>query len=350
MLKEAVKLVAFDIGGTLGRVGLLQCLPAIASVDTARPASADFPGPGEQRGRRETHSFSTHSLPPFEIVPLKLEILQRDSSESGPHWLARLIECALQIAPEFPRACAVSFGGPVSPDGQILSMHVPGWEHVDLAGEIARAFHISRSAVDVENDANAGALGEYFFGSGRGSRDMLYFTVSTGVGGGVILDGKLRRGVHGFAGEFGHMLLDARAGAPQYALGKRGAFEALASGPALARIARTALEKSGANAPEILNAKEVFEAAAQAQPWACEALAEFTSHLARGIAAAQCAFDVERIVIGGGVALAGELLLDPLRKKIDEFLPTFLSGKFQLVPASLGDKAPMYGAVAACLE
>ena len=350
MLKEAVKLVAFDIGGTLGRVGLLQCLPLIASVDTARPASAGIPGPGEQRGRRETHSFSMHSLPPFEIVPLKLEILQRAASESGPHWLARLIDCALKIAPEFPRACAVSFGGPVSPDGQILSMHVPGWENVDLAGEIAQAFHISRSAVDVENDANAGALGEYFFGAGRGARDMLYFTVSTGIGGGVILDGKLRRGVHGFAGEFGHMLLDARPDAPQYASGKRGAFEALASGPALARMAREALEKTGGNAPEIFSAKEVFDAAAQALPWAVDALETFTAQLARGIAAAQCAFDVERIVIGGGVAQAGELLFEPLRKKIDGCLPIFLSGKFQLVPASLGDKAPMYGAVAACLE
>jgi len=344
MLKEAVRLIAFDIGGTQGRVGLLQCVPPSVAAGPLRVLS------GERRGRGESRIAELHANTPFEIIPLVLEAHQRTANETGPRWLARLIDAALRIAPELPRAAAVSFGGPVAPDGTIQSMHVPGWENIDLAGEIAQAFRISRSAVAVENDANAGALGEHRFGAGRGVLDMLFFTISTGIGGGAILDGKLRRGAHGFASEFGHFVMDASPDAPQYAAGKPGVLEALASGPAIARDARAALEKAGRNAPENLSAKDVFEAAAKGETWASEALNGAIAQLARGIATAVCAFDVERVVIGGGVAQAGALIFDPLRKKADEYLPSFLAGKVSIVPAELGDRAPMYGAVAACLE
>lgn len=344
MLKEAVQVIAFDIGGTLGRVALLNCLPLVISGTPQRQ------GIGERRGRLENKPTELLTLPPFEIVPIRHETLQRASDESGEHWSARLIKTALKIAPELPRVAAVSFGGPVDHDGRIQSMHVPGWEGVDLAGDIARAFRISKTAVALENDANAGALGEHRFGAGLGTRDMLYFTVSTGIGGGAILDGKLRRGFHGFASEFGHMILDTSPNAPQYAAGKRGALEALASGPAIARDARAALETAGLDAPEILTAKEVFESAAAGKPWAISTLDHTVAQLARGIATAVCAYDVERVVVGGGVALAGPTFFDPLRKQVDQFLPAFFSGKVDVVPAKLGDRAPMYGAVAACLE
>jgi glucokinase len=257
-----------------------------------------------------------------------------------------------------PSSAGISFGGPVAADGSIRSMHVRGWENVDLIGEIASAFDLERSTIRVENDANAGALGEHRCGAGRGCAHMLYFTVSTGIGGGVILNNRLWRGAHGFAGEFGHMVLDDSPAAPQYATGKPGALEALASGPALARDGKAALLKERATgsgcatleASGVLSAKDVFAAAARGEAWALETRDRAARHLGRGIAAAICAFDVERVVIGGGVALAGAAFFEPLQQAVDCFLPLFAHGKVELVPAFLGDQAPLFGAAVACIE
>src|SRR5207248_1712726 len=132
-----------------------------------------------------TSAIGTGTVPPhFEFEALAS--FRRESSEQGPVWMERLINGAKELTGAKPRCAAISFGGPVSPDGGIQSVHVPGWENVDLVGAVARAFDLERGLVFVENDANAGALGECRYGAGRGCRDMLYFTVSTGVGGGVI--------------------------------------------------------------------------------------------------------------------------------------------------------------------
>src|SRR5262249_9742375 len=140
------------------------------------------------------------------------------------------------------RATSVSFGGPVDNDGRILSMHVKGWESIQLVAELERAFG---APVKVENDANAGAVGEHAFGAGRGASNIAFFTVSTGIGGGVVLNGKLHRGSHGMAAEFGQFVLERGADAPLYAAGKRGTLEALACGPAIAREGRAALQRLG---------------------------------------------------------------------------------------------------------
>ena len=325
MMDELIDVIAFDIGGTQGRCGF------------ARVPRTSATGTGTVPPRNE---FEFEALASF----------RRESSEQGPAWMERLIAGAKDLTSAKPRCAAISFGGPVSPDGRIQSVHVPGWENADLIGAVSRAFDLERGLVFVENDANAGALGECRFGAGRGCRDMLYFTVSTGIGGGVILDGKLRRGAHGMAGEFGHIILDGDPGAPQYAAGKRGALEALASGPAIEREGRAELARAGLGVPENLSAKIVFEAAAAGEAWAVETRRRCLSHLGRGIAAMVCAFDVERVVVGGGVSLAGDALFVPLRESVELFLPTFMRGKIQVLPAALGDRAPIVGAVASGLD
>ncbi|HLX59991.1 MAG TPA: ROK family protein [Planctomycetota bacterium] len=317
-MSDSFRILAFDIGGTHGRCALARC--------------------------------TQDSATPFEFG--EVSSFKRTPGADGPAWLAVLLDGAKKLCAKKVRYAAVSFGGPVAPDGRIQSTHVPGWERVDLSGELARAFDLGRGDIVVENDANAGALGEFHWGAGRGCRDMLFFTVSTGIGGGVILDGKLRRGAHGLAGEFGHMIMDGREGAPQYAAGKPGALEALASGPAMEREGRAALEKvraGGPPAPQVISAKNVFDAAVSGEPWAVEARARCVGELGRGIAAAMSAYDVERVVIGGGVSLAGDALFVPLRAAVQEYLPTFMSGKVEVVPAELGDRAQLYGAVTACL-
>ncbi len=137
---------------------------------------------------------------------------------------------------------------------------------------------------------------------------MLYFTVSTGIGGGVILDGKLRRGAHGMAGEFGHVILEGAADAPQYAAGKPGALEALASGPAIEREGRAALGRAKISVPENFSTKSIFDAAQAGGEWAVETRRRCVAQLGRGIAAMVCAYDVERVIVGGGVSAAGDAL------------------------------------------
>lgn len=330
MNDETFDILAFDIGGTQGRCGVARCGAGLP--DGAQPTL------GRLKAELRTFEFST------------IHNFRRANGEDGPAWLRRLIESAKELCPSAPRFAAVSFGGPVEPDGSIRSMHVPGWENVDLTGAISAAFGLERAAISVENDANAGALGEHRLGAGRGCSDMLYFTVSTGIGGGVILGGKLRRGAHGLAGEFGHIVLDGSDGAPQYAAGKPGALEALASGPAMEREGRAALVRTGRAVPENFSAKSVFDAAEAGEEWAVETRARCVAQLGRGIAAMVCAYDVERVVVGGGVALAGDALFVPLRRAVDGYLPTFLSGKVKVLPALLGDSAPIMGAVAACLD
>jgi glucokinase len=299
-------ILAFDIGGTQGRC----CL---AKSDGSRGA---------------------------------VTTLQRAGHHDGRHWLERLIGAGREQCAAIgvkPRVVCVSFGGPVDNDGGIRSMHVAGWDSINLSSELQQAFN---APVKVENDANAGAVGEFTFGAGRGFPTMAYFTVSTGIGGGVILDGKLYRGAHGMAAEFGQFILDDSAHAPQYAAGKPGTLEGLACGPAIAREGRAALKRLGRALPEHLTAKDVFAAAKNGEAWALEVRDKAVSHLARGVAAAICAYDLQRIVIGGGVALAGETLFAPLRVYVTRYLPHFLEGKCSVVQAELGDYAALMGAVA----
>ncbi|HEY3319393.1 MAG TPA: ROK family protein [Planctomycetota bacterium] len=281
-------------------------------------------------------------------------MLERQPDEDGAAWLARLLATGKTVRANARnlQAVAISFGGPVTPEGRVVSTHVSGWEKVDLRQQMKLAFGVP---VHIENDGNAGAVGEHRFGAGRGTRHMAYFTVSTGIGGGVVLDGKLYRGAHGLAGEFGHMVMHPGPNAPQYAAGKPGVLEALASGPAIAREGRAALQRLGRNTAmgarlDALTCKDVFAAAEAGEVWAIVVRDEAIAHLARGVAAVICAYDVELVVIGGGVSQAGEALFGPLRAAVNRYLPYYQEGKPRVVQASLGDAAPMLGAVAATAD
>ncbi|MBC7225383.1 MAG: ROK family protein, partial [Anaerolineae bacterium] len=137
-----------------------------------------------------------------------------------------------------PAAVGVSFGGPVDAARGLvlLSHHVPGWQDFPLATWLQGEFGVPAA---VDNDANAGALGEWRFGAGQGCASLLYVTVSTGVGGGWVLEGRVYHGADSLAGEIGHMTVEP--GGPPCTCGRRGCLEALAAGPAIARRARERL-------------------------------------------------------------------------------------------------------------
>jgi len=250
-----------------------------------------------------------------------------------------------------PAAIGVSFGGPVkAAEGLVLlSHHVPGWENIPLREWLQRRFGVPAA---VDNDANVAALGEWRFGAGQGCRSLLYVTVSTGIGGGWILDGRIYRGADSLAGEIGHMTV--QLGGPVCTCGRRGCLEAVAAGPAIARSAQERLEAEPRRG-EILRdlvgddvgavtAEHVSRAAEAGDELAREVLEEAARALGFGIGCAIALMNPERVVVGGGVAKSGERYFEAVREAA---LENVLSGmRVEIVPAALGDDAPLWGAIA----
>lgn len=250
-----------------------------------------------------------------------------------------------------PTAIGVSFGGPVNAAiGEVrLSHHVPGWENIPLSTLLSQEFGVP---VSVDNDANVAALGEHRFGAGQGYDSLMYITVSTGVGGGWILNGQPWRGAEGMAGEIGHMVIDPAG--PLCLCGKRGCLERLASGPYIAQQVREAIQHFPDRGRgvrdlvqgnlEAITAQIVSQAATQGDDLACEVLK--TAGWALGISIGNVAnlINPQRFVLGGGVTQAGSLFWETVRRVAKETaLPEV---HFEVVPAALGDEAPLWGAVA----
>jgi len=250
-----------------------------------------------------------------------------------------------------PDAIGVSFGGPVSPNRGVtlLSHHVPGWEGFALKEWLFERFGVP---VIVENDANAAAFGEWRYGAGRGTRYLLYVTVSTGIGGGILIDGEIYHGADDLAGEIGHMTIDPNG--PVCACGKKGCLEAFASGPAIVRRARellavfpeegTILRKYIATNPQEVSAKDISLAAQSGDSLAKRVLQEAGRALGFGLAQAVSLLNPERIVLGGGVIKAGEFFLRSVHEAARAY--AMPGARVEIVVAELGDEAPLWGAVA----
>lgn len=254
------------------------------------------------------------------------------------------------------QACGISFGGPVDfRRQQVSSMHVSGWRNFALAAWAEENLSL-KSRVD--NDANAGALGEFRFGAGRGAESILYLTLSTGIGGGLVCRGGVHRGRDSMAGELGHIPV-SDAGA-LCSCGGRGCLETICSGTAiglrgrgLARrkpevVPRT-LELSSGD-PEKITAEMVFRAAGEGERGALFIVREAARALARGILIAVRLLNPDMIVLGGGVALSGSILLEPVHEYLDEFSAPMLEHSTKVVQAELGKLSPLYGAAALGLE
>jgi glucokinase len=258
-----------------------------------------------------------------------------------------------------PAAIGVSFGGPVNAaTGTVyLSHHVPGWENTPLREILETQFGAPAS---VDNDANVAALGEHRFGPAQGYSSLLYITISTGVGGGWILNGQPWRGAQGMAGEIGHTVVDPEG--PVCLCGKRGCVERLASGRYIAQRAREWLAAqpgrgqilralAGGESPvsseqtmEAITAQLVSQAAAKGDDLAWEALEVAAWALGVGIGNAANLVNPQRFILGGGVTKAGDRFWEMIRRVARETaLPEV---HFDIVPAALGDDAPLWGAVA----
>lgn len=269
--------------------------------------------------------------------------------------LATMVDGARAVISSEVRAVGVAAAGMVDRATGVLRF-APNlaWRDAPLVAHLQEALGLP---VVADNDNTAAAWGEFRFGAGRGYRDMLLVGVGTGIGGGIVADGRLLRGAHGFAAEIGHILMDPAG--PLCGCGNRGCWEQLASGQAVTRAGRKAVEtgvrsllteRAGGD-PELVSGPMVTAAATDGDQTAVAILAEVGRWLGVGIGGLVNVLDPEVVVIAGGVAGAGELLLAPARLAFrDAVEAADHRPAVPLVPAVLGDHAGVVGAAALVLE
>lgn len=260
----------------------------------------------------------------------------------------------------------VGMPGPLDPVAGVVfdPPNLPGWEIVPMRDLLYERLGLrpKDTPIVLVNDANAAGLAEFRFGAGRKPRDgkpirhLVYLTVSTGVGGGVVVDGKMLLGANGLAAELGHMVIDLNG--PRCACGNRGCLEALATGPALAReaamvvIARreTSMTAAVGGDPDKMTAEIVVKAAQEGDAAACELMEREGMLIGVGIVNCIHLFNPQLIVVGGGVSNAGDLLFKPMRVTVEARIMRAYRGTFDIVPAALGGDSGALGAAAAALE
>jgi glucokinase len=278
----------------------------------------------------------------------------------GREWMLEQIQrhiTSLRQKSDFPvRACGFSFGGPVDYAAQkVTSFHAPGWADFELGRWAQETIGL---ASRVDNDANAGAWGEFRFGAGQGSRSLFYITVSTGIGGGLILEGKPFRGKDHLAGELGHIPVSDSG--VVCSCGGRGCLETFCSATAIALRGRGLAERKpetiaralelGGGDPRGVTAAHVFQAAAEGETGAAYIVREAARWLARGLMMVVRLINPDVIVLGGGVAKAGQVLLDPVQQCMEEMGSPTLRSSTEVTLAELGDYSPLYGAAGLAID
>jgi glucokinase len=228
------------------------------------------------------------------------------------------------------------------------------WRNVPLAAHVGGAIGLP---VTADNDATVAAWGEYRFGAGRGSRHLLLVTVGTGIGGGIVTDGRIYRGAHGLAAEIGHIIVEP--GGPTCGCGNQGCWEQVASGQAIQRAGRQAAERyphSGIarlaeGVPARVTGSLVTRAAQDGDATARSILAQVGRRLGEGIAGLVNVLDPDVVVVGGGASAAGGLLLEPARRAFGRAVEAPDDRpKVPLLEAELGNDAGVVGAAALALD
>jgi glucokinase len=231
-------------------------------------------------------------------------------------------------------------GGPMEwPAGKVSPLNIPAWRAFPLRDRLAERF--AGLPVRLHNDAICLAAGEHWRGAGRGRTTMLGIVVSTGVGGGLVLDGRLINGATGNAGHIGHVVVDPDG--PPCVCGGQGCVEAIARGPALAAWAQAQGWRPGQ--PQV-TAKDLADDAAQGHPVGLKAMRRAGHALGIAIASATDLCDLEVVSIGGGLSQAGSLLFDPLEEALRRHVGLDFARDVVVVPAALGQSAGLVGAAA----
>ena len=314
------KVLAFDLGGTKFAFGVVAENGEVLGSDKIETLAKQGPEQAIQRVNLAAQSLLQKlNIKPAELIGIGI-------ASPGP----------LDIS----KGCV---------DG---SPNLPGWSGYSIEKGLSTFFSLPAR---IDNDANAAALGEYKFGAGKNKKNMVYITVSTGLGGGVIVDGRLMRGANGNAAELGHLTLNING--PACPCGANGCFEMYASGTAIARRTREAIQAGAssqilnlAGSLEEITTHHILAALQKEDELAKKIWNETTEYLGRGLAVVINTFNPELIVVGGGVTAAGDLLFTPVREKALRYAFPRLAAVCSIVPAGLGSNVGVVGAAACAFE
>ncbi len=276
----------------------------------------------------------------------QIKVVRTSTKADGGSVYDRLVE---QIEAVWPvggaEAISAAIAGPVDPQTGVIveTPNIKGWENFPLGEKLTRRFKVPAF---LGNDANLAALGEWRYGAGQGHHDVLYLTISTGIGGGVINNDQLVLGVHGLATELGHVTV-LRDG-PLCSCGQRGHLEAMASGTGIVRYVTEKLAggaSSSLSSVSKLDARAVAEAARQGDALARAAFDQAGDYLGQALADYLHIFNPSIVIFGGGVSQSGPLLFDPARESMQRHLmsPTYMKG-LELAQAKLKDDVGLIGA------
>jgi glucokinase len=315
--------VGIDLGGT-------KILAAVVGSDGQIGAEGQILAQAKQKTRPKEG--------PDAVIQRIADTARKAALRAGVDWTAI-------------RGVGIGAPGPIDPEAGMVynPPNLPDWDAVALGPRLSEALGVP---VYLENDVNLGTLGEYAQGAGRGTRDMVGIFVGTGVGGGLILDGKLRSGFRHAAGELGHMVI--LAGGPVCGCGRRGCLEALASRTAIERDIRLGLEagreslipKLTRNGKLRLTSGILAKAYRRGDPLVTEVLARAQWYLGLHTASIVNLIDPEIVVFGGGLveALDEELLASIRVTALEHYIQRVDADKVRIVPAELGDHAVSIGA------
>ena len=290
-----------------------------------------------------------------QISLLKKEKIPTDNNVSADEMINKLIALADAILEKAPDRIGVSCGGPLdSEKGVILSPpNLPGWKHVDIVSKLGQYYGV---AVQLQNDANACALAEWKFGAGRGCKNIIFLTFGTGLGAGLILDGKLYNGTNGNAGEIGHIRMEH--GGP-VGFGKAGSLEGFCSGGGIAQLgclkAREAVEKGiipsyFRDGEDNVTAKTIADAALSGDETALEVYRVSGEYLGKGLSILIDILNPEAVIIGSIFARNRNLLWDAAEAQIKKEALETSASCCKILPALLGEKIGDYAAAAAALS
>jgi glucokinase-like ROK family protein len=327
--------VPYEDNGQAGATGSGRPPSLIALNPSARLAAGiDF-------GKRHL-AVAVADLSHTVLSERRREMPDDYAAEEGFAAAAELTERAFEeLGADRERVLAVGMGlpGPVHRRGTLGSATIlPGWAGVRAADEMSRRLGLP---VQVENDANLGALAEYLWGAGVGCSSLAYLKVATGIGAGLVIDGALFRGAGGTAGEIGHTIVDETGVVCR--CGNRGCLETYASLPAIVDLLHRSL---GAE----LEPEQVIEAACSGDAACRRVLADAGRHIGMAVANLCNLFNPARIVVGGSVAAAGNIVLDPMQESVRLHAIPSAAEDVEIVPGQLGERAELLGAVALVLQ
>jgi glucokinase len=318
--------VHVDVIRILGRLGMSPSGPALVIDIGGTKLAAGVAEPG---GR----------LIGWAQVPTPGDVAAEQLWRTLDALLTRVLETS-KIDPAELAGVGCGVGGPMEwPDGVVSPINITAWRSFPLRARLLERF--SGIPVRVHNDAITMAAGEHWRGAGRGVRNMLGMVVSTGVGGGLLLDGRLIEGASGNAGHIGHVVVDPDG--PPCGCGGRGCLEAIARGPALVRWAQGEGWRPGQ--PEA-TAKDLADDGALGHPVGLAAMARAGRALGIAIASATCLCDLEVVSVGGGLSQAGVLLFEPVEEALRVHTRIGFAREVRVVPAALGQSAGLIGAAA----